>query len=65
MIIRVDILQETLFFFNRKLCSSATESKEATETDESKLDPPAHLLQTRGMGTPVMEENIPGMMIGF
>ena len=51
------------FFLNRKLCSSATESKEATETDESKLDPPAHLLQTKGMGTPVLEEHTPGIKI--
>lgn len=44
---------------NRKLCNDAPESKEATETDESKLDPPAHLLQSKGMGTPVMEEHTP------
>ena len=66
-------LGEVIFFFkssifnllNRKLCSSATESKEATETDESKLDPPVHLLQTKGMGTPVMEEHTPGTIMGF
>ena len=53
------------FLFNRRLCSSATDSKETTETEEPRPDIPAHILQTRGMGTPVMEEPIPGTMMDY
>ncbi|KAL9954789.1 hypothetical protein ACROYT_G042366 [Oculina patagonica] len=42
-----------------KLCSSAANSVETADTEEPNPDPPAHLLQSRGMGTQVMEEHIP------
>lgn len=42
----------------RNLCSNTNDSKERTEAEEQP-DPPAHLLQSRGMGTPVLEEHIP------
>lgn len=42
----------------RNLCSKATDAKEQIDREEH-LDPPAHLLQSRGMGTPVLEEHTP------
>lgn len=42
----------------RNLCGSATDLKEQIDTEEHP-DPAAHLLQSRGMGTPVLEEHIP------
>ena len=48
------------FFFSlRNLFSKATDSREKIDREEH-LDPPAHLLQSRGMGTPVLEEHVPG-----
>lgn len=55
------LLNKLFFFFFslRNLCSKATDAKEQIDREEH-LDPPAHLLQSRGMGTPVLEEHIPG-----
>ena len=53
------LLNKLFFFSLRNLCSKATDAEKQIDREEH-LDPPAHLLQSRGMGTPVLEEHIPG-----